>query len=75
MRKWTRKSDTMKDLKELLFRECAFWEYAYKRNRAALGKDHQYAIPARHKMIVGLAVTKPVEKLFGKRLIGETTRV
>lgn len=42
-------SDTVKDIKEPLFRECALWESAYKYYRKVSGENHESTIAAEHK--------------------------
>ena len=42
----------MKDLKELLFRECAAWESTYRRYRKVPGENDEYAIVAGYKFQV-----------------------
>jgi len=39
----------MKDIKELLFRECALWESAYRHYIKVSGENHESTIVAEHK--------------------------
>ena len=39
----------MKNLKELLFKECAAWESAYRCRRNVWGENDECAIAAEHK--------------------------